>query len=163
MNTKLTHFDDDNNINMVDISNKKTTKRIATAVGSVLMKKETLSEIIKKNISKGDVISIAQFAGIMGAKKTSELIPLCHSLNLSSVKVELNYNSENNCIDISSEAIINARTGVEMEALTAVSIAALTIYDMCKSIDKEIKITNIRLLSKSGGKSGDYKLNNDKS
>lgn len=163
MNTKLTHFDDDDNINMVDISNKNITKRIATAIGSVLMKKETLSKVIKKNISKGDVMSIAQFAGIMGAKKTSELIPLCHSLNLSSIKVKLKYNSENNCIDISSEAIINARTGVEMEALAAVSIAALTIYDMCKSIDKEIEITNIKLLSKSGGKSGDYRLSNDKS
>ena len=161
MKNKLTHFDENDNVNMVDVSHKESSKRSATASATVLLKKETLSRIIENNIKKGNVVSLAQFAGIMGAKKTAELIPLCHPLNLNSIKVEVIHDINNSSIEIQAHAVIDAKTGVEMEALTAVSIAALTIYDMCKSIDREIKITNIKLIEKKGGKSGNYKIEND--
>ena len=161
MKKKLTHFDENDNVNMVDVSHKNSSKRSATARATVLLNKETLSRIIENNIKKGNVVSLAQFAGIMGAKKTAELIPLCHPLNLNSINIEIKHDINNCSIDILAHATIDAKTGVEMEVLTGVSIAALTIYDMCKSIDREIKITDIKLIEKKGGKSGNYKIEND--
>jgi cyclic pyranopterin monophosphate synthase len=156
MSKDLTHFDADGNAVMVDVTNKTETTREAVAGGSVTMLPETLSAIMEQGIKKGDVLSVAQLAGIMGAKRTADLIPLCHPLALSSVKVELSCNLERSAVDITATAKITGKTGVEMEALTAVSVAALTIYDMCKAIDKGIQLTDIRLLKKTGGKSGTY-------
>jgi len=155
--SKLTHIDHDGHAIMVDVSNKDQTERSATAGGSVYMDPSTLKLISKKEVKKGDVLSIARIAGIMAAKRTSDLIPLCHPLNLTSVKVELNIDLERNAVDIVSTCKLLGKTGVEMEALTAVSVAALTIYDMCKSVDRGIQLSDIRLLHKSGGKSGEFK------
>ena len=155
--TGLTHIDSNGNAIMVDVSGKDKTERTASAIGSVFMQEKTLVQINKKKIKKGDVLSIAQLAGIMAAKSTPNLIPLCHPLNLSSVKVELSIDKERNAIDIISTCKLTGQTGVEMEALTAVSIAALTIYDMCKAIDRGMRISDIQLISKTGGKSGDFK------
>ena len=152
----LTHIDKDGNAVMVDVTAKDETVRVAKAVCSVLMSPDTVAAISDARIKKGDVLSIAQIAGIMGAKKTADLIPLCHPLPLTSSQVELAINAERNAIDIVSTCKITGRTGVEMEALTAVSVAALTVYDMCKAIDRAIRITDIRLIHKSGGKSGTY-------
>ena len=152
----LTHIDKDGNAVMVDVTAKDETVRVAKAVCSVLMSPDTVAAISDARIKKGDVLSIAQLAGIMGAKKTADLIPLCHPLPLTSSQVELAINVERNGIDIVSTSKITGRTGVEMEALTAVSVAALTVYDMCKAIDRAIRITDIRLIHKSGGKSGTY-------
>ena len=152
----LTHIDKDGNAVMVDVTAKDETVRVAKAVCSVLMSPDTVAAISDARIKKGDVLSIAQIAGIMGAKKTADLIPLCHPLPLTSSQVELAINAERNGIDIVSTCKITGRTGVEMEALTAVSVAALTVYDMCKAIDRAIRITDIRLIHKSGGKSGTY-------
>jgi len=156
MSKELSHLDLDGNAVMVDVSNKEITKREATAVGTVLMQAETLKTVLDYGVKKGDVLTIAQLAGIMGAKRTADLIPLCHPLTLSSVKVDLECKPEDNAIDITATAKITHQTGVEMEALTAVSVAALTIYDMCKAIDKSIRITNVRLIRKKGGRSGTY-------
>ena len=153
MTDKLTHFDDDGNAVMVDVTDKTETTREATAKGSVLMQPETISAIMGHGIKKGDVLSVAQLAGIMGAKKTADLIPLCHPLALSSVKVELTCDTDRKAVDITATAKITGKTGVEMEALTAVSVAALTVYDMCKAIDKGMHLTDIRLVKKTGGKS----------
>lgn len=155
----LTHFDADGNAVMVDVTDKADTTREAIAAGSVLMRPETLKTIIDRGIKKGDVLSVAQLAGIMGAKRTADLVPLCHPLGLSSVKVELTCNAERNAVDITATAKITGKTGVEMEALTAVSVAALTVYDMCKAIDKGMRLTDIRLIKKTGGKSGTYESN----
>ena len=155
--TNLTHIDSNGNAIMVDVSKKDKTKRAASAIGSIFMEATTLAQINDKNIKKGDVLSIAQLAGIMAAKKTSGLIPLCHPLNLASVKVELTVDNERNAIDIISTCKLTGQTGVEMEALTAVSIAALTIYDMCKALDRGMRIGGIRLINKTGGKSGDFR------
>ena len=154
MTKKFTHFDDSGNPNMVDINDKKDTKRLAIAVGKVVMQKETLKLINKNKIKKGDVFQVANIAGIQGAKKTDNLIPLCHSLPLSYVKITFSSDEKNNCVNIKAEASLIGKTGVEMEALTAVSISALTIYDMCKSVDKTMKIDSIKLIHKSGGKTG---------
>ncbi len=154
MTNKFTHFDEDGNPNMVDINNKKNTKRLAIAVGKVIMKKETLQLITKNKIKKGDVFQVANLAGIQAAKRTDSLIPLCHSLPLSYVKIDFGVDKKNNCVNIKAEASLIGKTGVEMEALTAVSISALTIYDMCKSVDKTININSIKLIHKSGGKTG---------
>ena len=154
MTKKFTHFDDSGNPNMVDINDKKDTKRLAVAIGKVLMQKETLKLINKNKIKKGDVFQVANIAGIQGAKKTDNLIPLCHSLPLSYVKITFDPDEKNNCVNIKAEASLIGKTGVEMEALTAVSISALTIYDMCKSVDKTIKIDSVKLIHKSGGKTG---------
>lgn len=156
MTDGLTHFDSDGNAVMVDVTDKNETTREATACGSVIMKPETLSTIMTQGIKKGDVLSVAQLAGIMGAKHTSTLIPLCHPLALSSVKVELTCDEKNSAVIITATAKITGKTGVEMEALTAVSVAALTVYDMCKAIDKGMQLTDIRLIKKTGGKSGTY-------
>ena len=156
MTKKFTHFDDSGNPNMVDINDKKDTKRLAVAIGKVLMQKETLKLINKNKIKKGDVFQVANIAGIQGAKKTDNLIPLCHSLPLSYVKITFDPDEKNNCVNIKAEASLIGKTGVEMEALTAVSISALTIYDMCKSVDKTIKIDSVKLIHKSGGKTGTF-------
>ena len=153
----LTHFDSDGNAVMVDVSAKDETERVATAAGSVIMQPETVQLIAAGGVKKGDVLSVARLAGIMGAKKTPDLIPLCHPLALSSVKVELSVDADRNAVDITATCKLKGRTGVEMEALTAVSIAALTVYDMCKAVDRGMQITDIRLTHKSGGKSGTYK------
>ena len=157
MMATLTHFDSDGNAVMVDVSTKDETERVATAAGSVIIQPETAQLIADGGVKKGDVLSVARLAGIMGAKKTPDLIPLCHPLALSSVKVELSVDAYRNAVDITATCKLKARTGVEMEAMTAVSIAALTVYDMCKAIDRSMQITNIRLTHKSGGKSGTYK------
>ena len=152
----LTHIDAQGNAVMVDVTGKDETERVATAMGSILMQSKTLRAITGAKIKKGDVLSIAQLAGIMGAKRTSDLIPLCHPLALTSSKVELTVDTGRNAVDISATCKITGKTGVEMEALTAVSVAALTIYDMCKAIDRSMQIVDIRLIHKSGGKSGTF-------
>ena len=155
--SNFNHFDQDGNAIMVDISRKEITERVAVASCDVLVRAETMALILKGNIKKGDVLSVARLAGILGAKKTPALIPLCHPLALSSAEIDLRCDEKQNIIEIISRCKINGRTGVEMEALTAVSVAALTIYDMCKAVDRGIKITNIRLLEKVGGKSGQWR------
>ena len=155
--SNFNHFDQDGNAIMVDISRKAITERVAVASCDVLVREETMALILKGNIKKGDVLSVARLAGILGAKKTPDLIPLCHPLALSSAEIDLRCDEKQNIIEITSRCKINGRTGVEMEALTAVSVAALTIYDMCKAVDRGIKITNIRLLEKVGGKSGQWR------
>ena len=155
-NNKLTHFDDNGDPSMVDINAKDNTVRVAIATGKVKMKSETLQKILDIKIKKGDVLSVAKLAGIMAAKKTDQLIPLCHSIPLSYVNIDLEPDIKNSCIKIKSEASLVGKTGVEMEALTAVSVASLTIYDMCKSVDREIVISDIKLIHKSGGKSGEF-------
>jgi len=156
MMAKLTHFDSEGNAVMVDVSTKDETERVATAAGSLIIQPETAKLIAEGGIKKGDVLSVARLAGIMGAKKTPDLIPLCHPLALSSVKVELSVDAYRNAVDITATCKLKGRTGVEMEAMTAVSTAALTVYDMCKAIDRSMQITDIRLIYKSGGKSGTY-------
>ncbi len=153
---KLTHIDDDGNAVMVDVSGKDRTERTATAAGSVYMMPETLNLIMEGGVKKGDVLTVAQLAGIMGAKKTPDLIPLCHPLELSSVTLELTCDPDRNAVDISATCKLTGKTGVEMEAMTAVSIAALTVYDMVKAVDRGIRIGDIRLVRKSGGKSGTF-------
>jgi cyclic pyranopterin phosphate synthase len=155
--SKFTHLDSDGNAIMVDVSEKPQTERMAIAKGEVLIAAKTMKMIIAEELQKGDVLSVAQLAGIMGAKRTPDLIPLCHPLNLSSVEVELSCDPLRNAVDITATCKLTGQTGVEMEALTAVSLAALTVYDMCKAVDKEMRITNIRLVQKSGGRSGVYK------
>jgi cyclic pyranopterin phosphate synthase len=153
----LTHLDRKGKARMVDVSGKALTEREAVARGSVVMKKETLSLIRKNGMAKGDVLGVARVAGIMAAKKTSELIPMCHPLNLSSVTIDFGFDGRRNRIDIESRVKITGQTGVEMEAMTAVAVVALTIYDMCKSVDREMTISEILLVEKSGGKSGHFK------
>jgi cyclic pyranopterin phosphate synthase len=154
--TKLTHFDESGNARMVDVSEKDATERVATAKGSVYMTPATLTLIRDRGVKKGDVLSVAQLAGIMGAKRTPDLIPLCHPLALTSVKVELQLDTARSAVDITATCKLVGKTGVEMEALTAVSVAALTVYDMVKAADKGMRIGDIRLVHKSGGKSGTY-------
>ncbi len=154
--SKLTHFDEHGNATMVDVTAKAQSERVATAKGSVLMRPETLALIREGGVKKGDVLSVARLAGIMGAKRTPDLIPLCHPLALASVAVDLALAPEREAIDISATCKLVGRTGVEMEALTAVAIAALTVYDMCKAVDRGMRIVDIRLTHKSGGKSGTF-------
>ena len=151
--SELSHFDEKGNIRMVDVSAKETTARRAVASGRVLLSPETVAVLKVRENPKGDPLEIARIAGIMAAKRTSELIPLCHQINLSNVNVTAELDDAG--VRLTAEAVTNAPTGVEMEALTAVSVAALTIYDMCKAVQKDILITDIRLESKSGGKT-DY-------
>lgn len=151
---KLSHFDEQGASRMVDVGGKRATRRIARACATVTMKPETLRLVIDKKIQKGDVFEVARLAGIMAAKQTHNLIPLCHPLPLENVTVD--FRVDDKSIEITSEARVTARTGVEMEALTAASVAALTIYDMCKSAEKGIVISEVKLLKKSGGKSGKY-------
>ena len=153
---KFTHLDDDGNAVMVDVTGKDATERTATARGSVVMAPETMALILEGGVKKGDVLSVAQLAGIMGAKKTPDLIPLCHPLGLTSVKVDLTCDAERNAVDITATCKVSGQTGVEMEALTAVAVAGLTVYDMCKAVDRAMRIGDIRLVHKAGGKSGVY-------
>ena len=154
--SKLTHINSNGEAQMVDVSDKENTMREAKAGARVVMQSKTLDLIVSGSHKKGDVLSVAKIAGIQAAKKCSELIPLCHPLMLTKVNVELTPNSEKNCIEITATAKLNGRTGVEMEALTAASIAALTVYDMCKAVDRFMTIDNVQLLEKKGGKSGNY-------
>lgn len=154
---KLSHIDRQGRARMVDVTAKPLTSRQAIARGSVSMKPETLKLITENMMPKGDVLSVARVAGIMAAKKTGELIPMCHPLNLTSVSVDFTVDKQENTIDIEAQAKVVGQTGVEMEALTAVSIAALTIYDMCKAVDREMVVSDIRLMEKRGGKSGVFK------
>lgn len=155
-NIKLSHIDADGKATMVDVSDKDISERVAKAKCSVNLQASTISLICDGNIKKGDVLSVAHLAGIMGAKKTSDLIPLCHPLSPNSIEINLTIDEEQNSVNIESTVKVMGKTGVEMEALTAVTIAALTIYDMVKAVDRETTISNIRLTHKSGGKSGDY-------
>lgn len=153
---ELTHFDPQGNAQMVDVSDKDVSERTATAKGSVIIRPETMAMIVEGGAKKGDVLAVAQLAGIMGAKRTPDLIPLCHPLALTSVKVGLTCDPGRNAVDIIATCRLAGRTGVEMEALTAVAVAALTIYDMCKAVDRGMRITDIRLVHKAGGKSGTF-------
>ncbi|GAB1256738.1 cyclic pyranopterin monophosphate synthase MoaC [Aurantivibrio plasticivorans] len=154
--SKLTHLDSQGHAHMVDVGQKDVTERSATAQAIVSMKSETLTMITDGGHKKGDVLAVARIAGIQAAKKTHDLIPLCHPLLLTSIKVELTPNSIDNCIEIKATCKLAGKTGVEMEALTAASVAALTIYDMCKAVDRGIVISNILLVEKKGGKSGHW-------
>jgi cyclic pyranopterin phosphate synthase len=154
----LSHVDDSGEARMVDVGEKPETKRVAVAKGSVLMRGETLELVAANRFEKGDVLGIARVAGIMAAKNTSQLIPLCHPLPLDQVLVEFDLDEKRGAVDITATARTTAKTGVEMEALTAVSVAALTVYDMCKSSDRAMRIDGVRLASKSGGRSGDFVL-----
>ena len=153
----FTHFDPAGDAIMVDVSAKEVTERSATASASVKMRPETLSRIMGDAVEKGDVLSVARLAGIMGAKKTPDLIPLCHPLALTSVAIQLTCHPDRDAVDVIATCKLKGRTGVEMEALTAVGVAALTIYDMCKAIDRSMRITDIRLIHKAGGKSGEWR------
>jgi cyclic pyranopterin phosphate synthase len=156
MSDKLTHFDGEGKAIMVDVGDKASTKREALAAGEIRMRPQTLQRILDRQVEKGDVFAVARLAGIMGAKQTAALIPLCHPLALTAVEVDFDCDLPEGIVRIGAVARVTGQTGVEMEALTAVSIAALTIYDMCKAVDKEMLIGDIRLLKKSGGRSGTF-------
>ena len=152
----LTHINDQGRARMVDVSEKAITHRIAVAAGSICMQPETLQAIIDGQIKKGDVLAVAQVAGIMAAKQTSSIIPMCHPLMLSGIDIHFETDTEENAVHIKASVKTTSQTGVEMEALTAVQTGLLTIYDMCKAVDKAMVITDVHLLSKAGGKSGDF-------
>ncbi|MCK5695410.1 MAG: cyclic pyranopterin monophosphate synthase MoaC [Desulfobacula sp.] len=158
--TDFTHLDKDGRVRMVDVGDKAETKRVAVAVGKIFMKPDTLDRIMDEKVKKGNVLEAARIAGVMAAKKTSDLIPMCHPLNITYARVDFSFDKENHAIDIEAQTSLIGRTGVEMEALTAVCVAGLTIYDMCKSYDRAMRISNIYLKSKSGGKSGTYTAKN---
>jgi cyclic pyranopterin phosphate synthase len=153
---ELSHLDEQGRARMVDVSAKEITSRTAVARGAIHMRAETLALILEEKIEKGDVFSVARIAGIMAAKKTSELIPMCHPLNITSVEIDLTAARDPARVDIEATVRVSGKTGVEMEAMTAVSVAGLTIYDMCKAVDREMTIGEIRLVKKSGGKSGTF-------
>ena len=153
---RFTHFDAEGKAVMVDVSAKPDSERVAVAGGSVTMAPETLALIREGGVEKGDVLAVARLAGIMAAKRTPDLIPLCHPLQLTSVELDLSLDPARNAVDITATCKLTGKTGVEMEALTAVSVAALTVYDMCKAVDRAMRIGEIRLIHKSGGKSGTY-------
>ena len=155
---ELTHFDERGRARMVDVSGKPDTEREAIAKGEVTMQPATLAMISEGRMAKGDVLAVAQVAGIMGAKKTSDIIPMCHPLPLTSVGLAFDLDAEHSRVLITATAKTTGKTGVEMEALTAVAVAALTIYDMCKAVDRAMRLGNIRLVRKSGGKSGTIEL-----
>lgn len=152
----LTHVGGGGEAQMVDVSPKESTKRIAVASCNVILGKKVFDLVLANQMTKGDVLSVAKIAGISGAKHTSTLIPLCHNITLTHVRVDLHLNPKNYSVDIEGEAASTGKTGVEMEAMTAVTIAGLTVYDMCKAASKDIQITNVRLESKTGGKSGQW-------
>ncbi|ELC8441983.1 cyclic pyranopterin monophosphate synthase MoaC [Clostridium perfringens] len=156
MDNKLTHFDNKGNAVMVDVSNKNETERVAIATGTVKASKETIELIKLGQIGKGDVLGVARVAGIMAMKNTSNLIPMCHPIMITGSNIEFEIDSEKNEIIITATTKVVHKTGVEMEALTGVSVAALTIYDMCKAVDKRMIIDNIHLVKKLGGKSGEF-------
>ena len=156
MDKRLTHLDDAGRVKMVDVGHKPETERIAVARGAVMMAPETLRLSIEGELKKGDVLTVAELAGIMAAKRTSDLIPLCHPLQLSKVDVTCTPNAPASAVDIEATVKTTGQTGVEMEALTAVSVAALTIYDMAKAVDRAMHLSDIRVVFKSGGQSGTY-------
>lgn len=158
----FSHFDTNGNARMVDVSDKPDTERVAVAAGRIKMSEQCYHQVTTGNITKGDVLGVARIAGIMAAKKVSDLIPLTHPLAITKSKIDFQFDKTAHSIEIVAEIGITGKTGVEMEALTAVSLTALTIYDMCKAIDKDMEIGDIRLISKSGGKSGRYQRNNVK-
>lgn len=153
---EFTHFNESGKAKMVEVGYKDDTKREAIAKGTIKMNPVTLKMIVEGQMKKGDVLSVAQVAGIMGAKKTSEIIPMCHNIFITGADIKFQIDEENNAIHIEADVRTVGKTGIEMEALNAVSTAALTIYDMCKAIDKDMVIENIRLMKKTGGKSGEY-------
>ena len=153
---EFTHFDEQGNARMVDVSEKEVTHRIAVAEGVISVSREVMDAIKGNNVKKGDVLTVAQVAGIMGTKRTPDLIPMCHPLSLTNAEVTYEVDDENCEIKAVCRAVTDGKTGVEMEALTGVSIALLTIYDMCKAIDKRMVIKDIHLVSKEGGKSGQF-------
>ncbi|MBX3503935.1 MAG: cyclic pyranopterin monophosphate synthase MoaC [Parvibaculum sp.] len=154
---KLTHLDEKGAARMVDVSDKPVTSRSATAKGAVSMKPATLKLILADKLKKGNALEVARLAGIMAAKKTPDLIPLCHPLAISKVEVELRPDKKTSSVEVEATVKLSGQTGVEMEALTAVSVACLTLYDMAKAVDRSMRIGDIRLVEKSGGKSGDYR------
>ena len=154
--SELTHFNEQGRAHMVDVTAKAVTHRVAVAAGEIRMAPETLQKVREGTLKKGDVLAVAQVAGIMAAKHNADLIPMCHPLMLTGVNIDFALEDDPSRVEIRATVSCNGETGVEMEALTAVSVAALTIYDMCKAVQKDMQITNIRLLRKSGGKSGDY-------
>lgn len=153
---ELTHMDEHGRPKMVDVGDKEDTRRVAVAKGSVYMQKATLQRIVSGEMKKGDVLSVAQTAGIMAAKNTAQNIPMCHNIFITGVEMNFVVDEENSAIHIEASASTIGKTGIEMESLSAVSTAALTIYDMCKAIDRGMRITDIRLSAKSGGKSGNF-------
>ena len=155
--SKLTHFDKSGRASMVDVTGKKDTERYAAATGQVYMRPETVLLIEEDNIKKGDVITVSKIAGIMAAKKVDELIPMCHKLNLTDVSIDIKIDKKHSLLEITCNVKSTGKTGVEMEALTGVSVAALAVYDMCKAVDRGIIISDIKLIEKYGGKSGHYK------
>lgn len=159
--SELSHFDESGKAAMVDVSDKAETTRLAIAKGSVTMAPATLALIKQGNAEKGDVLGVARIAGIMAAKRTHDLIPLCHPLPLTKVSIDFELNEKTNAVDITASAKVTGKTGVEMEALTAASVAALTIYDMVKAVDKEMVIGQIYVASKEGGKSGTISFNGE--
>lgn len=153
----FTHFDEHGNAYMVDVSDKDITRRTATAQGTICVSREVMDAVLGRSIRKGDVYTVAQVAGIMGTKRTSELIPMCHPVSLSNAKITFETDEENCSITVFCTAVTDGKTGVEMEALTGVSAALLTIYDMCKAVDKRMLIRDVHLVEKTGGKSGDFR------
>lgn len=160
--TEFTHLDKEGRVRMVDVGDKADTRRVAIVAGRISMEASTLDRIMDEKVKKGNVLEAARIAGVMAAKKTSDLIPMCHPLNITHARIDFSFDTKKLCIDIEAEVSLTGRTGVEMEALTAVSVAALTIYDMCKSYDRAMRISDIYLKSKSGGKSGTYTANTGK-
>lgn len=157
MTQKLTHLNEKGRSRMVDVGDKDLTKRYAKAMGKVILNEKTFDLIVNQGIKKGDVLAVSQVAGIMGAKNTPSIIPMCHPILLSGADIDFELDDKNYTITITATVNTTGNTGVEMEALSAVSTAALTIYDMCKAVQRDIEITDIRLLEKTGGKSSDYK------
>ena len=153
----FTHFNDQGRAKMVNVGEKPITQRVAVAAGRVLVNEHTFSLIRSGGMKKGDVLTVAQIAGVMGAKRTPDLIPMCHIVQVEGIDLELHLDEERHSVEITASVCCDGRTGVEMEALTAVSTAALTVYDMCKAVQKDMTITDIRLLSTTGGVHGDYK------
>ena len=153
----FTHFNESGRAKMVDVGEKNITERTAIAAGRVLVSKSTFDLIKSGGMKKGDVLTVAQIAGVMGAKKTPDIIPMCHPIIIDGIDLDLKLNEEYLSVEITATVSCTGRTGVEMEAITAVSVAALTVYDMCKAVQRDIEITDIRLLRKTGGKSGDFK------
>ncbi|HSM58759.1 MAG TPA: cyclic pyranopterin monophosphate synthase MoaC [Candidatus Sulfomarinibacteraceae bacterium] len=157
MSEKLTHIDESGRARMVDVGQKDVTQRVAVARGAVVMQPETLQLIVEGNVKKGNVLAVAELAGVMAAKRTSELIPLCHPLLLNKIDVACTPNEDESRVDIEATVRVSGKTGVEMEALTAVSVAGLTIYDMAKAVDRSMRLTDVRLVFKEGGRSGVYR------
>jgi cyclic pyranopterin phosphate synthase len=157
MSDQLTHIDESGRAKMVDVGDKRDSERLAVARGKVSMRSSTLRLIIEGSLKKGDVLTVAQLAGIMAAKRTADLIPLCHPLSLTHIDVTCVPNPGGSCVDIEATARVRGKTGVEMEALTAVTVAGLTIYDMAKAVDRSMQLGAVRLIRKSGGKSGDWR------